>query len=92
MMETSRHPVEVVARRTGFSDRRRRQAFLCCSPQAMQAALFSTGAGAFQLMVQCNAARVTRKLSKVWLIVRKLDGLPDAAGYQHRAPELAHFI
>ncbi|MGH8360156.1 MAG: GlxA family transcriptional regulator, partial [Pseudomonas sp.] len=50
MMETSRHPVEVVARETGFGDRERmRQAFLRAfgqPPQAMQAALFSAGAGA----------------------------------------------
>jgi transcriptional regulator GlxA family with amidase domain len=46
MMETSRHPVEVVARETGFGDRERmRQAFLRAfgqPPQAMQQALFST--------------------------------------------------
>lgn len=42
MMETSRHPVEVVARETGFGDRERmRQAFLRAfgqPPQAMQQA------------------------------------------------------
>ena len=40
MMETSRHPIEVIARETGFGDRERmRQAFLRAfgqSPQAMQ--------------------------------------------------------
>jgi transcriptional regulator GlxA family with amidase domain len=44
MMETSRHPVEVVARETGFGDRERmRQAFLRAfgqPPQAMQQAFF----------------------------------------------------
>ena len=43
MMETSRHPVEVVARETGFGDRERmRQAFLRAfgqPPQVMQQAL-----------------------------------------------------
>jgi len=45
MMETSRHPVEVVARETGFGDRERmRQAFLRAfgkPPQSMQKALFT---------------------------------------------------
>jgi len=45
MMETSRHPVEVVARETGFGDRERmRQAFLRAfgqPPQAMPAGFFS---------------------------------------------------
>jgi transcriptional regulator GlxA family with amidase domain len=45
MMETSRHPVEVVAKATGFGDRERmRQAFLRAfgkPPQAMQKALFA---------------------------------------------------
>jgi transcriptional regulator GlxA family with amidase domain len=49
MMETSRHPVEVVARETGFGDRERmRQAFLRAfgqPPQAMQKALFHSAAG-----------------------------------------------
>jgi transcriptional regulator GlxA family with amidase domain len=49
MMETSRHPVEVVAREAGFGDRERmRQAFLRAfgqPPQAMQKALFHTAAG-----------------------------------------------
>ncbi|MDR9753764.1 GlxA family transcriptional regulator [Pseudomonas sp. SZMC_28357] len=49
MMETSRHPVEVIARETGFGDRERmRQAFLRAfgqPPQAMQQALFNGGAG-----------------------------------------------
>jgi transcriptional regulator GlxA family with amidase domain len=48
MMETSRHPVEVVARETGFGDRERmRQAFLRAfgqPPQAMQQVLFNAGA------------------------------------------------
>ena len=47
MMETSRHPVEVVARETGFGDRERmRQAFLRAfgqPPQVMQQALFIPG-------------------------------------------------
>ena len=47
MMETSRHPVEVVARETGFGDRERmRQAFLRAfgqPPQAMQQVLFNPG-------------------------------------------------
>jgi transcriptional regulator GlxA family with amidase domain len=42
MMETSRHPIEVIARETGFGDRERmRQAFLRAfgqSPQAIQRA------------------------------------------------------
>jgi transcriptional regulator GlxA family with amidase domain len=46
MMETSRHPIEVIARETGFGDRERmRQAFLRAfgqSPQAIQ----RTSAGA----------------------------------------------
>jgi transcriptional regulator GlxA family with amidase domain len=46
MMETSRHPVEVVARETGFGDRERmRQAFLRAfgqPPQAMQQAFNAT--------------------------------------------------
>ncbi|WP_346831457.1 GlxA family transcriptional regulator [Pseudomonas abietaniphila] len=50
MMETSRHPVEVVARATGFGDRERmRQAFLRAfgkPPQAMQKALFTAANGA----------------------------------------------
>lgn len=49
MMETSRHPVEVVARETGFGDRERmRQAFLRAfgkPPQAMHKALFTAAAG-----------------------------------------------
>jgi transcriptional regulator GlxA family with amidase domain len=48
MMETSRHPVEVVAKATGFGDRERmRQAFLRAfgkPPQAMQKALFAASA------------------------------------------------
>ncbi len=58
MMETSRHPVEVVARETGFGDRERmRQAFLRAfgqPPQAMQQAFFS------ERSVQRNDARVIR--------------------------------
>lgn len=49
MMETSRHPIEVVARETGFGDRERmRQAFLRTygkPPQAMQKALFNAATG-----------------------------------------------
>ena len=49
MMETSRHPVEVVARETGFGDRERmRQAFLRAfgkPPQAMRNELFNAAAG-----------------------------------------------
>jgi transcriptional regulator GlxA family with amidase domain len=49
MMETSRHPVEVVAKATGFGDRERmRQAFLRAfgkPPQAMQKALFTAATG-----------------------------------------------
>ncbi|MBH3382802.1 GlxA family transcriptional regulator [Pseudomonas juntendi] len=49
MMETSRHPVEVVARETGFGDRERmRQAFLRAfgsPPRAMQKVLFKAAAG-----------------------------------------------
>jgi transcriptional regulator GlxA family with amidase domain len=48
-METSRHPVEVVAKATGFGDRERmRQAFLRAfgkPPQAMQKALFTAATG-----------------------------------------------
>ncbi|MFJ2683351.1 GlxA family transcriptional regulator [Pseudomonas sp. NPDC087342] len=47
MMETGRHPIEVIARTTGFGDRERmRQAFLRAfgqAPQAMQTALFNAG-------------------------------------------------
>ncbi|MEX3772993.1 GlxA family transcriptional regulator [Pseudomonas sp. MYb118] len=47
MMETSRHPIEVIARESGFGDRERmRQAFLRAfgqPPQAMQNALFNVG-------------------------------------------------
>lgn len=49
MMETSRHPVEVVARETGFGDRERmRQAFLRAfgkPPQAMRNELFNAAVG-----------------------------------------------
>lgn len=49
MMETSRHPVEVVAKETGFGDRERmRQAFLRAfgkPPQAMRNELFNAAAG-----------------------------------------------
>ncbi len=49
MMETSRHPVEVVARETGFGDRERmRQAFLRAfgqPPQALQKVFFDGVAG-----------------------------------------------
>jgi transcriptional regulator GlxA family with amidase domain len=49
MMETSRHPIEVVARETGFGDRERmRQAFLRAfgkPPQSMQKALFTAHRG-----------------------------------------------
>ena len=49
MMETSRHPVEVVARETGVGDRERmRQAFLRAfgkPPQAMRNELFNAAAG-----------------------------------------------
>jgi transcriptional regulator GlxA family with amidase domain len=38
LMETSRHPIEVIARETGFGDRERlRQAFLRAFGQAPQA-------------------------------------------------------
>ena len=54
MMETSRHPVEVVARETGFGDRERlRQAFLRAfgkPPQALQKLFFNSDAVA-QLQV-----------------------------------------
>ncbi|MDB5983681.1 MAG: Transcriptional regulator containing an amidase domain and an AraC-type DNA-binding domain [Pseudomonas sp.] len=49
MMETSRHPVEVVAKETGFGDRERmRQAFLRAfgqPPQAMRKVLFDAASG-----------------------------------------------
>jgi transcriptional regulator GlxA family with amidase domain len=49
MMETSRHPIEVVAKETGFGDRERlRQAFLRAfgkPPQAMRNELFSAASG-----------------------------------------------
>ncbi|MFK3794903.1 GlxA family transcriptional regulator [Pseudomonas sp. NPDC088444] len=49
MMETSRHPVEIVARETGFGDRERmRQAFLRAfgkPPQTMRNELFSLAIG-----------------------------------------------
>lgn len=49
MMETSRHPVEVVAKETGFGDRERmRQAFLRAfgkPPQAMRNELFNAAVG-----------------------------------------------
>ncbi|MEB0043148.1 MULTISPECIES: GlxA family transcriptional regulator [unclassified Pseudomonas] len=49
MMETSRHPIEVVATETGFGDRERmRQAFLRAfgqPPQAMHKPLFNAAAG-----------------------------------------------
>ncbi len=55
MMETSRHPIEVVAKETGFGDRERmRQAFLRAfgqPPQAMQKALFNAAGGAGSLGV-----------------------------------------
>lgn len=48
MMETSRHPIEVIARETGFGDRERmRQAFQRAfgqAPQAMHKALFKAAA------------------------------------------------
>jgi transcriptional regulator GlxA family with amidase domain len=50
MMETSRHPIEVIARETGFGDRERlRQAYLRAfglPPQAMHTLLFNAATGA----------------------------------------------
>jgi transcriptional regulator GlxA family with amidase domain len=67
MMETSRHPVEVVAKETGFGDRERmRQAFLRAfgqPPQAMRKVLFeaASGGGGLQTDVKnCMAGTATR--------------------------------
>jgi transcriptional regulator GlxA family with amidase domain len=50
MMETTRHPIEVIARETGFGDRERmRQAFLRAFGQSPQAIQRTSGGAAFAL-------------------------------------------
>lgn len=50
MMETTRHPIEVIARETGFGDRERmRQAFLRAFGQSPQAIQRTSGGGTLVL-------------------------------------------